>query len=286
MSSFQKVIKYGAITFAILLTVGIISAIASTAVSVISFFTGNFFYSSNGKDIATVDEKENFTDVRSLDIDIATGNLTITEGDRFLVEADNVSEDFEMKVTKNGTLIVRERKKGFHFLWFNFNLKKDFNSNITLYVPTNYQLEEAAISSGAGKVSMENFRAEKLTIDAGAGNIKGNNLSSSEVNLDGGAGSVTFIDVVFEDMDLNCGVGNVEIDGVLLGNNIIDCGIGNVELEIDSHEEDYDLDIDSGLGKVRLNGKRISKDYRRDNDASSSIEIDGGIGNIDINFAR
>lgn len=41
MSSFQKVVKYGAITFAIVLAIGIITSIVSVAIGVFSFVTGN-----------------------------------------------------------------------------------------------------------------------------------------------------------------------------------------------------------------------------------------------------
>ena len=283
MSSFQKVIKYGAITFAILLAVGIITAIASAALSIISIVTGNNFI-THRRDLVTIDESKRFSDVSSLDIDIAYGNLTIRPGDSFHVEANDVLEEFEMKVNNKGTLIIRDRKKRIDFIWFKFNINTDIHSNITLYVPTDYQLEKTEIIAGAGKVDIDSINTKKLIIDAGAGSMECSNVSASEVNLNGGAGTMTFTNVYFKDMDLDCGVGKIEFDGVLLGENNIDCGIGNVELDIASPEEDYDLSIDSGIGRVRLNDKRISKEYRRNNNASSSIDIDGGIGYIDIRF--
>jgi DUF4097 and DUF4098 domain-containing protein YvlB len=289
MSSFQKVIKYCAVAFAILLAVGIITGIARAALSVVSLVSGDLIYRYDRHDLQDTDvvnESEDFTGVRSLDIDIASGNLTITQGEGFRVEADDVTEDFEMKVTGKGTLILREKNKNFNFLWFHYNTNKKFNSNITLYLPADCQLNDVAVDTGAGKIRMDSFQADKLVVNAGAGNIEGDSITANEAILDGGAGSVSFTNVNFRNMDIDCGVGNVRIGGILLGKNTIDCGIGNVDLEIDAREEDYDLDIQSGLGKVRLNGKRISKDYRKDNDASSYIEIDGGIGDVDINFTR
>lgn len=286
MNSFQKVIKYGAITFAVLLAITIISGITNAAVSIISLVDGDYMFNSKPKKVTSFDDRESFTDVESLDIDIASVNLVITEGDRFLVEANDISEDFEMKVTNRGTLVIRERKKGTHFLWFYFNVNSNYFSDLTLYIPSGYQLKEAKINTGAGKVVMDNLSTEKLIIDAGAGSIKGNKLSASKVDLNGGAGLISFDDVIFKDMDLDSGVGKVEINGVLLGNNTIDCGIGDIDIEIDDREENFDLDIETGLGDFRLNGRRITKEYRKNNNASSSIKIDGGIGDIDINFTK
>lgn len=286
MNSFQKVIKYGAITLAVLLAITIISGIANATVSIFSIFAGDYFFVSKHKNASSIDKRESFADVESLDIDIASGNLIITTGDQFLVEADDVSEDFEMKVTNGGTLVIRERKRGFDFPGIYFNVNKNIVSDITLYIPMDYQLKEAKIDTGAGKVEIDHLSAEKLIIDAGAGNIIGSNLSASEVKLNGGAGKMTFENVTFRDMKLDSGVGNVEIQGVLLGENSIDCGVGNIDIVIDGREEDYDLDIETSLGSARLNGRRISKEYRTNNDASSFIEIDGGVGSIDIKFTR
>lgn len=288
MSSFQKVIKYGAVTFAMLLAVGIISAIANAALSVVSLVSGDFIYHSDSRDTVAVNEREDFTGVSGLDIDIAYGNLTITkgDGDGFQVEANDVTKDFEMKVSRKGTLILHEKNRYFNLRWFNFNKNTKYHSNITLYLPEDCQLKDVVIDSGAGRVQMDSFEANKLIVNAGAGNIEGDSITANKVSLDGGAGSVTFTNVDFKNMDIDCGVGNVRIAGILSGENTLDCGIGNVDIEIDASEEDYDLDIESGLGKVRLNGKRIAKDYRKNNNASSLIEIDGGIGDVDLKFTR
>jgi len=286
MNSFQRVIKYGAITLAVLLAITIISGIANAAVSIISIFAGDYIIISGRKNVSSFDKRESFADVESLDIDIVSGNLVIKQGDQFFVEADDVTNDFEMKVTNNQTLKIRERKKGIEFLGFYFNINKKIVSDITIYIPANYQLEETKINTGAGKVEIDRLITKKLIIDAGAGNIKGSNLDASEVKLNGGAGKMIFDNVIFRNMKLDSGVGNVEIHGALLGDNRIDCGIGNMDIELYGHEADYDLDIETGLGNARINGRRISKKYRTNNDASSYIEIDGGIGSIDIKFSN
>jgi DUF4097 and DUF4098 domain-containing protein YvlB len=281
MSSFQRVIKYCAIAFAILLAVGIISGIVQVAVAVVSVVSGNTFTVRNEK---TVDYEEAFENVRSINIDIATGDLTIKTGDTFRVEAVNVTNGFKAKMSGNGTLLIDENHNNLRFFWFNLNGIYNPNSKITVYLPADFVAKRADINCGAGKVTIEKLQADDLVISAGAGNINGSELTAKEVKIDGGVGNVDLEKVQFEDADFNCGVGNLRVEGSLLGDNKIDCGVGEVNLELQGNEEDYDLDIDAGIGTIRLNGEKISKGTRRNSDAENSIKIDGGVGSVKINF--
>jgi hypothetical protein len=289
MSSFQKVVKYCAIAFAVLLGIGIISGIANAAFSLVSVVSGGGFvsnnnFNNNNNNEKTIDFSETYSDVRSLDLDNATGELKIRIGETFKVEAENVSESFEAKVSGNGKLTIRENRNKIEFLWFQFDGFNSPNSKITVYLPTDFVAEEAKINTGAGTVSVEGLKTEYLLISAGAGNISGSNLSADEVKIDGGVGNVHFSDVNFTDADLDCGVGNLDIEGILLGKNKIDCGVGEVELDLKGNVDDYELDIDSGVGTVRLNGEKIKDSHNSNNWADNSIEVDGGVGNVKINI--
>jgi hypothetical protein len=292
MSSFQKVIKYCAIAFAILLGIGIISGIANAAFAIVSVVSGvsnhnnfNFnFNNNNSKNEKTIDFSETYSDVTSLDLDNATGELKIRIGDTFKVEAENVSENFEAKVNSNGKLTIRENRNKIEFFWFQFDGFNSPNSKITVYLPVDFVAEEAKINTGAGTVSVEGLKAEYLLISAGAGNISGSNLVADEVKIEGGVGNVNFSDVNFADADFDCGVGNLYIEGVLLGENKIDCGVGEVDLDLKGDVDDYDLDIDSGVGTVRLNGEKIRDSRNSNSGADNSIKVDGGVGNVKINI--
>ncbi|MGB4660268.1 MAG: DUF4097 family beta strand repeat-containing protein [Mobilitalea sp.] len=285
MSSLQRVIKYCAIAFAIILCVGIISSIAGAGAMVVSFISGDRI-DSNDKDLK--DFSDTFVGVQSLDIDNSTGTLYIKVGDTFKVEAEDVTSDFEAKVDSNGKLVISEKQSETQFFFFNFNLGgiDSANSKITVYLPEDFIAEEAKIDTGAGTVNIEGLNAEDLIISAGAGNISGVNMTSQEVKIDGGVGSVDFENIIFEDTDLDCGVGNIKLQGILTGDNKIDCGVGEVELNLIGNEADYELDIDSGVGKIRVNGSQVSDEDMINSGAPNSIRVDGGVGNVNIDIAE
>lgn len=291
MNSFQRVIKYCAIGFAILLAIGIITFMVNMVYAVVTFSSGGFrsggFHSGmkfNDSDIKTVNFDETFTGVTGLDIDNSTGNLKIVTGDTFRVEGVDVFEGFKAEVDASGTLTVSDNESGFHFFGFDINGFNSPNSKITVYVPSDFMADEVRIESGAGAVTMENLSTDYLYISAGAGNIKGSTLKADRVKFEGGVGSIDLEDVTFMDTSFECGVGNVFISGTLLEENKFNCGVGEVSLKLKGNINDYDLDVESGVGTVRVNGKKIEEQEHTNRFADHSIEVDGGVGSVRIDI--
>ncbi len=278
MNQFQKVTKYIAMTFAVLLAVGIITMVAGLVLNVIGFITGTPVFGSRNR----IDAAYDFTGVESLDIDNYAGTLEIMVGDTFRVEGQKVLESFKAEVTEDGTLVVSEHNNK-RFLWFRFNWFGSPNSKITVYLPQDFIAKEARIDTGAGNTRIEGLHAKELILSVGAGSVSGDRVLAEKVKLNGGIGSLTLSGVSFEDADIDSGIGSTRIEGELLGKSKIDCGIGDVKLELIGSREDYSLDVDAGIGSVRVNGDKLhASDHKED--AKHSLKVEGGIGKIYIDF--
>ena len=282
MNSFQRTIKYIAIGFAVFLAVVIISAIINVGVIIASTVSGGLALNKT----KTIDFSETFTDVSSLEVSNSTGKLTILEGDTFKVEAENVSKSFEAKVTNGGTLKILDNSQNINFLWFHFNGFNNPNSKITVYLPEDFIAEDIKLDTGAGNVDISDVQTDYLLLSAGAGNIDGSNITAKKVKVDGGVGNVNLDNVNFINSDFDCGVGNLTVEGTLLGKNKLDCGVGDVNLDLTGDINDYDIKVDAGVGNIRLNGEKISSEYRNNKSSSNSIDIDGGVGNVTIEIAQ
>ncbi|MNT90293.1 hypothetical protein D3C72_2311690 [compost metagenome] len=81
-------------------------------------------------------------------------------------------------------------------------------------------------------------------------------------------------------MDLDCGVGKFTFNGYILGNSNINCGVGKTNIELKGN--DYTLITENGLGKVTINGSKISGKQTTGN-GKNKIDISGGIGTLEIN---
>ncbi len=282
MNSMQRIIKYCAMAVAIMLAVGIITGIVSTVFGIVSLIDGNRNASDDQK---YIDSYNTFSDVKSIDVNNSTGELIIKTGETFRVEAENVTKDFNASVKGNGKLVIKDKKNVINVPWFHFSGFQNSKSKITVYLPANFIAENADINSGAGKVTIDGLSAGKLKISAGAGNINGSGIKADEVVIDGGVGSIELSGVHFRDTDIDCGVGKLNLDGVLLGDNRIDCGIGQVTLALEGNGEDYSFDIEAGVGSVFLDGRKISNARHHSSKADNSIKVNGGVGNVMIDFS-
>lgn len=276
MNEFQKVIKYLAIAFAVFLTVTIITGIASAVITIVGV--------TNIKQEETVDFEKSFDEVRSLVIENGVGKLMIksTDSDKITVEGINVNESFVAERSLSGELRIQTK---FNF-WNMFSSKKSSNKNtsVTIYLPTSFEADKVKIEAGAGNVTIEKLVTDKLDINAGVGDVYGEYLYADNVKLNGGVGEITLEYVELNDVDIDAGVGNIDIQGKITGRNDIDAGVGNIRLELNGLLKSYDLKVDKGIGDIYIDGDKYSKLDWDNNNAENSMDINGGVGNIRIDF--
>ena len=267
MTSLQKVIKYCAGAFAVLLSVSIIGGICSALGMMSVFFDGD-------EEIAgEMMTYEVSNEVEKLDVDISAASFRIVNGDSFSVESNhkhlNVKE-------KNGTLRIFEDK-------VRFGVSSE-GISVVLTVPDNYSFENAVISAGAGKVDIDVLSANTLDLDLGAGETKINRLDVyGGAEVDSGTGKLTIMDGEMNDVSMDIGVGALDFTGKLTGNCEVDYGIGNAELTLLGNSEDYRIELDKGVGGATLDGQAMSDGSVYGN-GQNRIDIDGGVGNIRIQF--
>jgi hypothetical protein len=278
MNEFQKVIKYLAMGFAIFLTVTIIGGIATGIFALTGVFNG---VAASGD---AVDINKSFEDIKSITIDHGVGTLKVRTGESDKVEivAKNVSEHYTVEKSFSGNLTLKSRSRFWLWNWFDGD---NFKSDVTIYLPEDFVAEKFIIDAGAGDVNIEGLETKKLEINGGAGDIRGNDIYvHHEVDIDGGVGNVYFKKVVLNNTTIDSGVGNVDVEGSLLGKTDIDCGVGNVDLNLEGTTDDYNIKVDKGLGNVKINGEKYSDLNWNNLSAGNSLDIDGGVGDISINF--
>lgn len=272
MSIGQKVIKYLAIAFAIALIVGIIT----TIVRVVSSIPLTLKIGKNNNDsnniIETSSDFEN-ENVAFLDIDIAYSNLTIRKGESLKVESSN--KNIQCKQDKQ-KIEIKERESN----WFN-NTKKE---ELIVYVPENIQFDKVNINTGVGKVNIEILNTKVLKMDLGAGETSIQNINITEsAKIDTGAGKVNIKEAKINDLRCDLGIGATEISAKLLENTRIGTGVGSLKLDVLGKKEEYETKINKGLGNVTIDEEKIS-DNEVVGNGENKIDIDGGVGEIKINF--
>ncbi len=268
MTTVQKLIKYAALVLAVFLVVNIIAGI-------LGVFSG-LLWLVDGSDIAGENKTYELSqNVQSLHIDITAGDLKIISGDNFSLESNHkhlqVSSD-------NGVLKITETKR---YLNGTFN-----DVHLILTIPKNVALSSADISTGAGIVEIQWLDAGRISLEQGAGEIVISFLRAQEnIVIQGGAGRLTISEGMLKNLDLDMGVGEMNLRCRLSGDCQLDLGVGQTNLELIGSPEDYTITFQKGLGDAKLDGDTMNAD-RTYGTGNNRIYIEGGVGSIDVHFAK
>lgn len=267
MINFQKIIKYFAIAFAMFLIVSITSGII--------YGIANINYLINDKEDNLIDMKTTTidTDIKSLNFDIQASSLIIKKGNTVKIETNNKKLDIK---ENNNVLVLKEHKK------FIFNKTE---SKIIVYLPDSVY-DNVIIKLGAGKLDIDNLSAKDISLQVGAGKTTINKIKAfNSLNVDSGAGKFEILDGNINNFDLDMGTGNVSINSIITGNSKFDCGIGNIGIKLLDTSDNYELKISKGIGTITVDNNKI-KDNTTIGHGNNKITIDGGIGEININYSE
>jgi len=271
MTTFQKVIKYLAIAFAVFLTVSIFSGILGVVGVIGGFLTGEpatgemLTYSVTGE-------------VRDLYIEIPAADLSVKEGDAFWVESNLKNLKVEEDGGRLSVMDVSKTKIS------GFSAKSGETPVLTLYVPAGFVFENVNVSTGAGRLTIDTLSAETVDFELGAGEVSIGSLSAKKsADIEGGAGRITVSGGAMNDLDLDMGVGELNLTSALSGDCRLDMGVGESNVTLIGSRDDYRLDIEKGIGSICVDGKNVS-DFGTGGAGANEVEITGGVGAINITF--
>jgi len=268
MTQTQKIIKYCAIALAVFIVISIMAGIAS----LFGLISNVIVDEPKTTDFKNLNLNK---DANVLDISIKATDLNIVVGSELKLETNN---EYIKESRNNNRLTITESKHNI--------LANKENKTLTLFVPEDFVFDVVSINNGAGDININILNAKNLFLDLGAGNVNMSNINvNREAEINGGAGDLDIKDSNINNLELDLGVGNVNLTSVLRGESEINTGVGETKINVLGKIEDYELEIDKGIGNVTVDGVSINSEYRYGH-GLNHIDIDGGMGNIDVTFQK
>lgn len=203
-----------------------------------------------------------YTDIKNLDVDLSYISFEIVEtSDKEIkVEASGVYSDYKC-YEENNTLVIENTKD---IEWLNTNKR----SYVTVYMPKGMQFDNVDLDIGAGKCNIDSIKASTVELTVGAGEIVVNNIDCDMLEAD-------------------TGVGEMEVNGKVADYLSIECGIGNTIVNLLSSQDKYNYNVSSGIGNVSVGSRNFSglgRETSNNSGADSNIDINCGIGNVEVSF--
>ena len=274
MTTLQKVIKYLALAFAIFLTVSIVGGILS-AVGLL----GSLFSDDDAEWGDVIGETKNYTvssEISDLNIQINAADFYIKEGNSFSVESNLKNLEVD---EKNGCLTLKDLTK------IKLNGSNAYeNAVLTIWVPVGTVFDNVNIKTGAGRFTVDSLSAATIGFELGAGDVTISKLiAEKSANIEGGAGRITISDGAIKNLDLEMGLGQLNLTSALTGDCNLDSGVGEMNVTLLGSKDDYELDIEKGIGNITIDGKNVT-DFGSSGNGANEVDIHGGVGAINVRF--
>ena len=221
-------------------------------------------------------------EIQNLSISINAGTLDIKQGDGDKIQVDVQTHGGKVAVAqKADTLSIEDKTKS---MFGNRHIE------ITLYLPEKVSFDEVDIDVDAGEVvsDYDTLDCKKLTLNVDAGHMSISNVKASDTaDISVGAGEMEIAAIEVKDLKMDTGVGKMEITGSVTGDVVADCGVGELDLTLANHEQDFNYEVDCGLGEIKVGSNNFSGfdgTKSMDNNALQDMTIDGGVGSIKVAF--
>lgn len=277
MTSFQKVIKYGAIAFAIYLSFIIIGMIIAGITAIFGITTGFGIFENNNDTAMITKWEQEYSNISNIDVDLSICKLTIKKGNTLKVDASNVTDQF--KCEAKGNVLKIEDKKVYRFFWDT----GDTIPEVLIYVPEKIEFKEVTIETGMNETYIEYLKADKVELEIGAGKYKIDELLAENANIETGAGEAEINKAEIGKLKLEGGVGRLALTSKILETADIDCGVGKVELKLIGKSTDYRVKTHTGLGNFMVDGQKVRDDETIGN-GNVTIKVDAGVGETTVDF--
>ena len=274
MTTLQKVIKYLALAFAIFLTVSIVGGILS-AVGLL----GSLFSDDDAEWGDVIGETKTYTvssEISDLNIQINAADFYIKEGNGFSVESNLKNLEVD---EKNGCLTLKDLTK------IKLNGSNAYeNAVLTIWVPVGTVFDNVNIKTGAGRFTVDSLSAATIGFELGAGDVTISKLiAEKSANIEGGAGRITISNGAIKDLALKMGMGQLNLTAALTGDSELELGVGESNITLLGSKDDYELDIEKGIGNITVDGKNVT-DYGSSGNGANEVDIHGGVGAINVRF--
>lgn len=242
----------------------------------------------------TLSVNDTVRDVRELDIRMDFGEILISQGDEFSIEAENLYDKNDLKSSvSDGVWTIRHDFSeniglfGFKVPITTIGIGKFDSPKIKITLPKDFQAENIRISLQAGRLKADDLHTDKghFTVDAGSLEVD-RLVVEDKSSYYVGAGQIYLEQVDIRNISVECAVGSVFMEGIVTGDNEIRCDVGKITMDLDDDMDLFTFDIDSILGNVIINN-RVYHNYRSTNDNEKykgSFQLNVDVGNITMDF--
>jgi len=264
---------------------------------IVGVFTGakNGVYIEAGKINLDGDKDYNYenydiTDIKNISVDVSNAKIIIKESanDNFGVDINlsSISEDPTVSVENNMIKIEKNSKFGLNIFSWDFGSLFDGSSNeVIIFVPKGSSLNDVTLNTNNGRIEITDLNANNVKADTSNGGILTNNVViGSNTSLTTSNGQVDISGTFSDTTYVKTSNGKIIGDGTFNGKTTFKTSNGAISFKNNIKRNDCNIIADTSNGSVRINDTKVGDEFKENNGANNSIDLDTSNGGITIDF--
>lgn len=199
---------------------------------------------------------ETLDDFENIEIDGDVADVTVAYGDSYALDF-TIYGSIDYGVT-DGTLRITAKSRE---RW-NDTMHDNTDLYITVTVPQDAALRTVDVSTDVGDIYLTDIAAETFVFDSDVGNVE-------------------LTDIRGKGLEARVSVGDMIMRGTIEGNVDIQTDVGDIDLALRGSDADYDYEMASSLGNLKINGEKTEGEAERATGAPYLVKLEASTGDID-----
>lgn len=215
--------------------------------------------------------------IKNISIKSSSGDVNLAGFIADTLDASISYGDFSCKNTAAGEANITLSSGSSHIIDFQAGDLKFTNSYGDAEF-TNINIGELLLPEGS------TFKSLDITMSSG--DVELNNLVFSSIDILNSYGDITCKELSAEELDSELSSGRFKLSESTIKDVKINNSYGDIILELIGQKDDYQLDLGSSYGKVRVEDKTYEEHLIVENDGSGQIKANCSSGDIEVSFTK
>ena len=218
---------------------------------------------------------DNFT---SIDADVHVMSLTLKPG-----KAASISYKCNARLepkyeVENDTLYITQNSVN--------NIFGNKKCSVTLTLPADVYYDALTLLADVGDLNIDSIKGKSLHLDADVGDINLDSCEFESLELIADVGDINIEQADVNTLDISADVGDVDIKDSNFMQLTVENSVGNIDVESNTDLSDYNIDMETSIGDVKVNGADHKRSFSQDGtDRGKSVNLTNDTGDIDLKYS-
>lgn len=213
-----------------------------------------------------------YVDADMMDLSIETGNNFYLQSEY----TDSLKLEYEVK---NKTLHIKEKTP--QKAWWGG--MRNQQCRMTLTVPEGTAMKNMDIKVAMGNINAEGITSSDCDAMTNMGGCTFKKCSFGKSDLCTNMGDITIKDTDLGEAEVDNDMGSIQIEGCTFLNLNADNAMGDTSINVRQNLDNFQIELEAGMGEVSVNGQNEGTKYRQSGDAGK-LEASTSMGSVRLSY--